>query len=325
MADASITGVGDSLFGTEMFSGCSRLTSVSLPSTLKALSEKAFYSCTLLTSLTLPSSLESIGGSVLYNAGVTSMTLPNTLTTLATMAFSYSKLTSIVLPASVTTLNLQAISYCSNLISVDLSALTLTDLGDYAFYNNSALTSVTLPATLTKISNSMFFGCSALESLTIPADVTTIGTTPFSGCTKLGFTIGDGNTLLATDVSGKVLINETTHTVVTGLGATGAVSIPAGVLIIGASTFQSNTAITAVTIPASVTSIQATAFGGCTALATITLEGTTPPTLAAATAIPSATLSNIYVPSGALTVYTSSGTGGLWYSTVAIRNKISGI
>lgn len=54
-----------------------------------------------------------------------------------------------------------------------------------AFYNCTALTSITLPSTLTVISYACFRGCSALAEIVIPASVTTIQQIAFLGCTNL--------------------------------------------------------------------------------------------------------------------------------------------
>ena len=58
-------------------------------------------------------------------------------------------------------------------------------IGDNAFKNFTALTSVTLPDNLTVIGESAFAGCKKLESVSIPKTVKTIEANAFSGCTKL--------------------------------------------------------------------------------------------------------------------------------------------
>ncbi len=69
----------------------------------------------------------------------------------------------------------------------------ITVLGDYAFYNCVALTSVQLPSTLTAIngmgtmetSYGCFQNCTALKLITLPNNLETIGTCAFKGCTSL--------------------------------------------------------------------------------------------------------------------------------------------
>ena len=47
-------------------------------------------------------------------------------------------------------------------------------IGDYAFYDCSGLTSITIPNSVTSISGYAFYGCSGLTSVTIPNSVTTV-------------------------------------------------------------------------------------------------------------------------------------------------------
>ena len=69
------------------------------------------------------------------------------------------------------------------------------ELGKYAFYGCSGLTSLTIPSGVTSISDLAFEGCSGLTSLTIPSSVTSIGWYAFSGCSGLtSLTIPSGVT-----------------------------------------------------------------------------------------------------------------------------------
>ena len=61
----------------------------------------------------------------------------------------------------------------------------VTEIGYYAFYQLSSLTSVSLPDSLTTISMSAFEDCTGLVSVTIPKNVTEIGMEAFRGCSAL--------------------------------------------------------------------------------------------------------------------------------------------
>lgn len=76
---------------------------------------------------------------------------------------------------------------CDNLVSVDLSACTETELHKNAFVSDGKLASILLPETLTTIDIGAFDFCTSLTQLVVPASVTTIAVdtqgdpSPFDG------------------------------------------------------------------------------------------------------------------------------------------------
>ena len=62
---------------------------------------------------------------------------------------------------------------------------SVTSIGDYAFWDCSDLTSVTIPNSVTSIGNWAFSYCSGLTSVTIPNSVTSIGRGAFLLCSGL--------------------------------------------------------------------------------------------------------------------------------------------
>ena len=92
----------------------------------------------------------------------------------------------IVIPASVT--------YASVPYAPPVT-YTVTSIGNWAFYNCSSLTSVTIPNSVTSIGEGAFYGCTGLTSVTIPNSVTSIGAFAFAYCTGLtSVTIGNSVT-----------------------------------------------------------------------------------------------------------------------------------
>ena len=70
-------------------------------------------------------------------------------------------------------------------IVVDGITYTITNIGNYAFYGCSSLTSITIPNSVTSIGRRAFQNCSSLASITIPNSVTSIGGNAFYGCSSL--------------------------------------------------------------------------------------------------------------------------------------------
>ena len=83
-------------------------------------------------------------------------------------------------------------------VSFNGRTLTVKSIGGKAFYQNTALTSVTIPTTVTTIGDSAFYRCANLQTITLPDGLTDISSFTFYGCTNLKYmdltnieTIGD--------------------------------------------------------------------------------------------------------------------------------------
>lgn len=69
--------------GNSAFTGCSGLTSVTLPSTALSIGDYAFSGCPGLTSMIIPNSVETIGQSAFYGcSGLITVTIPNSVTSI---------------------------------------------------------------------------------------------------------------------------------------------------------------------------------------------------------------------------------------------------
>ena len=99
-----------------------------------SIGEYAFSGCSSLTSITIPESITSIGNGVFENcSGLTSVTIPNGVTKIGDSAFSdCSSLTSITIPESVTSIDKGTFSDCSGLTSITIPE-SVTSIGDGAF------------------------------------------------------------------------------------------------------------------------------------------------------------------------------------------------
>jgi hypothetical protein len=137
------------------------------------------------------------------------------------------KLTAINLPLSVTSIGNSAFYNCTGLPSFTIPS-TVKSIGNSVFYNCTALTSVIFPSSVISIGNSAFYNCSGLTSVDIPASVTSIGNSAFYYCTGLT-----------------------------------AISIPSSVKTIRNNTLYGCTGLTSISISSSVSSIEDWAFGFC--------------------------------------------------------------
>ena len=242
------------------FEGCSGLTSVTIPNGVTSIEYETFKNCSGLTSVTIPNSVTSIGFSAFSGcSGLTSIEIPNSVTNIEYETFkNCSGLTSVTIPNSVTSIGGFAFYGCSGLTSIEIPN-SVTTIEDYTFNNCSGLTSVTIPNSVTSIGYSAFYGCSGLTSVTIPNSVTSIDILAFSGCSGLT-SIEISNSLTK--------IEDCTFFECSGLTS---IEIPNSVTRIGNGAFWGCSGLTSVTIPNSVTSIWSGAFGGCSGLTSVTI------------------------------------------------------
>jgi hypothetical protein len=209
----------------------------------------------------------------------------------------------------------------------------ITTIKGYAFYKNTAITSVSFPASITNMSEvSIFEGCTSLESADLSASViaslgsSTTGGITFKGCTNLA-TVLLPNTL--TTIGPSAFYGCTALTSITlpsSLTATAfgtmafyqsglvSITIPSGVTVIANELFNSCANLEKVdlpgTLPASGTSIGRLSFANCTSLTTLIVRAVTPPSVFISS--PYAAFTNttgvtaVYVPDSSVTTYQES-------------------
>mgnify|MGYP002619217360 FL=1 len=149
-----------------MVYGCSNLSEIDLPSTLKMISGSgAFEGATALTGIEFPKD-------VAFSDTITGVFEDCT------------SLTSVSLPASVTKIPSHMFDGCTSLTSV--TALSeIESIGDGAFRNCSSLTGINFPGTLKSIGSSAFQGCASLVSVPKLSKVTEMGWGAFYECKNL--------------------------------------------------------------------------------------------------------------------------------------------
>ena len=173
------------------FSGCSGLTSLTIPSSVTEIGSYAFEDCSGLTSLIIPSSVTSIGWYAFEGcSGLTSLTIPSSVTEIGRETFmGCSGLTSLTIPSSVTEIGRETFMGCSGLTSLTIPS-SVTSIGYYAFSGCSGLTSLTIPSSVTSIDDNAFSGCSGLTSIYVyPEKVPILGTGVFYRCDAKNCTV----------------------------------------------------------------------------------------------------------------------------------------
>ena len=81
---------GTKWIGGMAFSGCTSLTSITIPDSVTSIGENAFSGCDSLTSITIPDGVTSIGRGAFYNcSSLANVTIGNGVTTIGKNAFLY--------------------------------------------------------------------------------------------------------------------------------------------------------------------------------------------------------------------------------------------
>ena len=272
--DKPVTAIGENAFHN------ASVTSVKLPSSIKAIGKGAFQSCTGLQTIALPSGITYIESNAFRGcSSLRSVTLPNTLKRIGDQAFSRcSALTSVALPETLQTIDNGAFAYCTNLTGVSIPANVtsvgssvfyeckslsrcafaskskITELGDSFFFNCTSLTGVTLPSGLKSIPAYCFIDCRSMKTVSMPSALTSIGTGAFQNCISLS------------SVKLPTKLTKIEASAFQGCSSLRSVSIPSGTKSIGETAFRECTNLQSVSIPASVTSIGDNAFLGCPSL-----------------------------------------------------------
>ena len=326
------------------FDGCSSLTRINIPS-IEAWLQCSFGNHTPftisknghlyidgveVTSVTIPSSVQEImDRAFMYCKGLTSVVIPSSVRNIHANAFNgCSALTSVTLPTSeLYEIGGYAFANCTSLTGSFVIPSCVTSLGNYLF-QNTGITSLTVPASVTSYLGALCYGMGSLEELHLYATLAASNSSNFYACTSLvrlyatDFEQSQSilpNQLTFANYSVYFQNNNGTHYVyfndvevrdlvipntmtriragacyrwnrltsvtipssVTEIGScafeacsdmTGSLTIPSSVTSIGSNAFL-NSGITSVTIPSSVTSIGSGAFANCYGLTNVVVNG----------------------------------------------------
>ena len=295
---SSITSVviesGITNIGPVAFNGCTTVSSVTIPNTVKLIDRWALSQCSF-TSIDIPSSVTSIGyGAFQGCKSLTSVTIPEGVTTLGDYAFyGCSGLTSVTIPHTIQTIGDDAFESCSSLESIyycGTEAEWNANVSQGSFWKPYKAQVIFIGAPQTPANNCgdnvtwtlengtlTISGTGAMAdydngndapwnndsaditSVVIENGVTSIGKYAFYGCAALtSITIPTGVTSI-----GEYALSTCSNLT--------SIDIPNSVTSIGGYAFYSCSGLTSIEIPSSVTSIGEGAFSSCAGLTSITI------------------------------------------------------
>lgn len=260
------TSESDSNFGCAAFYQCVNLKQITFSNALVHIGGKAFGNCVKLTSVTIPEGVELMGNYAFINCTeLTSVSIPSTFGNAAK---------TIKCDKGDTGLNdiqgnggwgygFKGIFYkCTKLANIKLTE-GIKYLGGEMFSGNTAITSITLPATLERM-NSALRGCTGLTALSFPEGLKQIGS--LNECSNLktltipaGVNVDDfsctGCSAL-TSINFKGTIGTTiSNYAFDGCSSLKSINLFEGIATIGNYAFKDCTTLTQLTMPATLTSI----------------------------------------------------------------------
>lgn len=163
------------------FKDCTSLSNITLPESLTKIDSGAFRNCTSLKTIELPAKLTTIGNTAFAESGLTEITIPKTVTSLGT-TFNYD--VGGYYWYDTTLVGSGVFAACENLTRVVFEEGFKGQVGAQTFMNCTNLSEVVLSNAITGIASGVFAN-TAISSITIPASVTAIGTHVFDNCDNL--------------------------------------------------------------------------------------------------------------------------------------------
>lgn len=152
--------------GQGAFLDCSALTEASLSDGLTDLGEYAFSGCTQLSSVNIPTSLKEISNGVFCNTALESVELPESVSSIGFNAFTECQyLKKITMSENVCEIWDEAFSGCSSLESIDLPKSL--DKIKPGVFKDSGLKHIVIPTNVSEIYSDAFIGCNDLDNIVI--------------------------------------------------------------------------------------------------------------------------------------------------------------
>lgn len=170
----------------QTFSDCTKLTTITIPSTVKKIGKGAFRNCEKLKKIIIPNGITEISDFMFSGCiSLTEVVIPNSVIRIGKAAFrDCTALKTITIPSSVTEISENAFSDCISLKTIQIPE-RVTKINDEAFTNCTSLTEVKIENGVKEIGKNAFFDCKNLIKVEIPNSVIKIGYGAFYSCEKL--------------------------------------------------------------------------------------------------------------------------------------------
>ncbi|MBR3946642.1 MAG: leucine-rich repeat domain-containing protein, partial [Bacteroidales bacterium] len=349
----SVTGVGN-----YAFSGCSGLSTVTIPTSITYFGYEAFVECSGLYSVYYEGDIAAWCGIEFYSSGsnpldeasdlyfnnelLVDIVIPSGVTKIGDYAFSGARdVASLSIPSSVTSIGGESFNACSGLQTITVeSSNAYYDSRENcnALINTStnrlmqASANAFIPNSVEIIGNDAFM-YTGPTTLVIPNSVTTIESYAFYGCKATSISLGTGVTSIGqyafvfsqwyqNQPDGILYLDDWCVEYKGTLDA--AITIQEGTKHIASSAFKFNSDIVEVTLPSTLEDIGEYSFYNSNNITTINILASTPPTLQGYTSTPqnfSASVfssATVWTPCPAAAVYRSNDR---WRNFANIRNE----
>ena len=255
------------------FEGCSSLESVTIPEGVTTIGSYAFQSCKL-NALTLPESLEEIGSAAFNgNRSLKSVNIPAKVKTIESYAFASCSLTDLVIQEGVQVI--EEYTFINNLLKNLTLPSTITSIGKSVFYDNYYLQLIICNAATPPTLGDNAFDSDIKPDVKVP--ISSIAAYKQANGWK-DFSNYYGGDVVNNGITYR--IDENGATITAAEATIAEANIPSAVEFegnqhpvkkINDNVFSGNTNLTAVTLPEGLVEIGASAFKGCQNLASVTL------------------------------------------------------
>ncbi len=284
-----IAGYPVTTIGENAFAGCSKLTSIEIPDSVKVIENDAFCGCDGITEFTIPGNVKTIGESAFWScSNLENVVIKNGVEYVSGNMFGFcTSLKSIKLPDSITSIGYSAFSMCSKLKEISLSK-SLVTIGKSAFERCGGLDNVVIPDGVTEIPEYAFYECTALKNIKLPKNLQSIGGSAFCNTSIKNIELPSGLKIIGSTAFYATPLEK--------------IVIPYGVTAIKGSTFRNCENLAYVEIPETVELIESYAFYGSRKMTSINI-----PASVKKMSYMSVGYNNELVPIGLFTIYGTKG------------------